>query len=682
MTRLVLAIAVAALLVFGLLFWRSSGSDVQPQRGPGTPTPAVPPPAAASVDVASSARGPAEPERVPVGALPTATAREVMASFPQGLRGVVVDARQNPLPGVAVYLLESATNAPLSLPLLLQQGLLMGPVAETRSGPDGAFAIGLQLASDKNFDLRFLSPAHADSSITDLRVLADEWHDVGTVTLAPGLTLHGRVTVEGTATPVPQALVRVVAASAFEDAMLQALPGREQGLAALAEPDGRYTIHNVPATGVVQMSAVAHGFARVVRKDIDLSKAADTEIDFGLPPGLALVGRVVDPAGKPVARAQIEAWPTTAALPACTAVTQTDGAFAVLGLREGKHLVKVRARGFQDVDLRDIVAGRDDVRVTLRPRARLLVRAFTPNGRIVRDYRVGVRRYFAATANTREQVARVVELPDQRARIAPAADAAEIANVPPGTFVVQVTADGLAKSQSMPVTIDETMDAVTVDVALTAGAALVGIVVDEAGQPLAGALVQTQVDGALPDNELWRILRPNAPDQITEARATTGTDGRFALEHLAFGDYQLEITHPDACRAFVTGQKLAQVERRELGSVRLATGTVVFGRATRGGAVHPQIHLVLATAVDPKGPPPDAGSAILVKTVTDSTGAFRFPRRVPPGTYELRAAALDAGNADAQALARMLQLQKNVQPLVIAPGQRQLEHHIDLPPQH
>lgn len=684
MKRVAIGVLLVAGLGVGFAYWRNGTVEVEPQAPAAAPIAAKPPAAAAAGTAVETAAPPTAPEnpRERVGGPQVTPPAETMATFAQGLRGVLVDGRQNPLAGVDVYLLESATNSPLELPVLLQRGLLMGPIAETRSAADGSFAIGLQLASEKSFDLRFASPAHADTCISDLHVLAGEWHDVGTVTMAPGLALKGRVTVEGTTTPVPRALVRIVAASAFEDAMQQVLPGREQGLAAYTEADGSYAIRNAPATGVVQMSAVAPGFARVVKKDIDLAAAATTAIDFGLPPGLVLEGSVVDTAGQPIARAQLEVWSKVSSTPACRGQTRADGSFQVLGLRDGKHLVKVRARGYQDLDLPEVAAGGEDLRITLRPRAHVLVRAIAPDGRGIPDFRAGLRRLFAGKDGGRDQIGRVADVPDQRARLAPGVEALEMLHVPPGSFVVQVTADGFAKSRSVAFTVDEATALLRIDVPLTAGAELRGVVVGEDGQPLAGATVRTQADGAVPDNPLWRMLRQNAPDDFTEAAATTGADGGFALTHLAFADYQLEITHADACRAFVGGLALRQVERRDLGTVRLATGALVFGRATVGGSVRGQVRLVLATAVDAGPPPPNPVDTVLLETVTDSTGAFRFPRRVPAGSYELRAAALDAGNADAQALQRILQLQQNAQRLVVAPGQRQLEHHLDLPPQH
>ena len=48
------------------------------------------------------------------------------------------------------------------MPLLRRQGIPVGQVAETRSLADGAFELGLHLATEKLYEIRLLSPQHAD----------------------------------------------------------------------------------------------------------------------------------------------------------------------------------------------------------------------------------------------------------------------------------------------------------------------------------------------------------------------------------------------------------------------------------------------------------------------------------------------------------------------------------------
>ncbi|MDO8349500.1 MAG: hypothetical protein Q7T30_04665, partial [Planctomycetota bacterium] len=65
---------------------------------------------------------------------------------------------------------------------------------------------------------------------------------------------------------------------------------------------------------------------------------------------------------------------------------------------QGTYRLRVLARGFQDVELVDQQAGRDDLRITLRRRATLALRVLAGDQaggqRIVRSYQLSVRRHF------------------------------------------------------------------------------------------------------------------------------------------------------------------------------------------------------------------------------------------------------------------------------------------------
>ncbi|MCA8976178.1 MAG: hypothetical protein KDC98_15765, partial [Planctomycetes bacterium] len=160
----VIAVAATVLGIAILFFGSNAGSTPEPQ--PSEVAPPGPEPAAASESISApetastEATSPA-PIRVPTQPAASLSLTERMAAYPQGISGRVMDERGHPLAGAEVYLLESARNDALALPVLQQQGLLMGPVAETRSANDGTFALGLQLATDKLYEVRLTSKHHA-----------------------------------------------------------------------------------------------------------------------------------------------------------------------------------------------------------------------------------------------------------------------------------------------------------------------------------------------------------------------------------------------------------------------------------------------------------------------------------------------------------------------------------------
>lgn len=626
-------------------------------------------------------------ERVPGGsdAMPDRTAAQDQL-FAQGLRGLVLDPTSQPVPGATVYLVESASNDPLLLPLMHQQQHFLAPVAGATTAADGSFSLGLEVVQDKTYEVYVASARFATARLTGLRLLPGEWHDLGAVTMVPGATLRGRVTVAGRPDiPVPQALVTVESGSAFADAALRALPGQAGILAAQVDAAGNYELPHAPQSGRVLVSAVAPGFARVVRRDIELNARGPIEVDFQLPPGESLAGDVVDERAAPVAGARIEAWAKRPGEAPLIAFSDDAGRFVLHGLVQGEHRVRVLAAGYQNWQ-REPVAPGAPLHVVLAPRAHVLVRVTTPGGTVLRRYRLALRRWFPPPPGPngepgspwQAQIGAVAEVPELHVRLGGDEDQVALDGVPPGTFVCQVEADGYAKTQSAPFEIAADAGAAavpTIEIAVTAGATLRGQIVDARGAPLAGAVVTTQVDGATTDNPLFRLLQGVVPNQITSATATTAADGSFAFAQLALADYQLVIEHADACRTVVPGIELRAATERRLAPIALPDGALVTGIATAGGRIAGQMKVVLTTPATARGAHP-----LRLETVTDAGGRFRMPRRVPPGDYELRAAVVGDPDPDAQVFQQLLQLQRTAFACPVLPGQDVVTRDIDVPP--
>jgi hypothetical protein len=680
-SRTAITLLSGLLLLAATAYWLGAGDatpadrhpPAAPQPGPAPESPAGvgSNPAAVGGSAASPAAGPFNQRELAGPAAAPATA------LAQGLRGRVVDWQHRPLGGIEVFLLESLRNDPMSIPALLQQGVGTGPVATTKSATDGTFAIGLPVPTDRLFELRCLSAAHADVQLGDLRILADTWHDVGELILEPGTTIRGRVTIAGSTTPVPGATVTLTTGSVFEDVASHGLPGRERGLAAGVDVLGNYELRHVPRHGRCQLTAVAPGFARVVRTDLDLRGEAPVVADFVLPPGLLLRGTVVDAEGQAIQDARLEAWPIGHSAAPVTARSRRDGSFDLIGLWASDYRIKVLARGFQDLELPTVPAGRDDLRCELHPRAVLAVQVFTPEREPVLRYELGVRRWFAHDSDPLQgQVGLVAELPEQRVRLAPLSPLATVPGVPPGRFVLEIDAPGFAKTLSAPFDIQPATRELALEVVLDRGTTLRGVVQDEQGTPLAGAVVQVEPDGAAPDNPVWRMLAQAVPDRRTKTKATTDTGGWFTLPNLARGLYQLRVDHPDACQEVFAGLRLDSDGDRTLPALRLVIGAEVSGRATAGGKVASQLQVIATTRVE--------GTAAAVRpqrleTVTDATGAFRLPRRLPPGSYELQAAAVGQASPEAQVFEMLRQLQRSATIFTIAPLQRFAAVDIDIP---
>lgn len=675
-------LAVAAVAIAAVLWLRPA-----PVAAPSEPSRSEP----AATGAAAAAEPAAAPVVAPVVATselalpperqPPVAGRELAAAAaaPQGLRGRVVASDGRALGGLPVYLVDSAMNEPLALTLLHRQGDAFRPLVSATSAADGTFALGLLVAQDRAYEVYVTSPAHATARIGGLAITTGRWHDLGDVTMAPGATVRGRATVAGRPDiPVAGAVITITIGTVFADAALRALPDAGQGLVATTAADGSYELAHVPGQGVVQASAVAKGFARQLKTNLELKVDAPIEVDFALLPGQAIHGKVVDADGSPVAQARVEAWPTEASGEPLAGVSSADGTFEVLGLGQGKHAVKAARRGYHTATVAGVDSGRAGVTLTLRPLARVRARVVAADNAPIRRFRVGLRRVFVAQGG---QIAAVADVPDRSVALTGGDDAVDIDGVPFGEFCLQVEADGFAKTLSAPFANPEdgpdqprSFDVV---VTMGQGATVRGRIVAEDGAPLAGATVQTAAAGIPIDSPFYRMLAGATPDRITATTVRSDADGWFALVRLAPGDYQLLVDHPDACRTTMPDLRL-EAGARNLPPLTLPTGARVAGRATVGGKPAPQMKVVLST------PPAQqaAAGALRIEAVTDPDGAFTLPRRVPPGAYELRAARAGSGAPEAHVLHAILELQRTAVAVAIAPGQREIRADIDLPSDH
>ncbi|MCA8965387.1 MAG: carboxypeptidase regulatory-like domain-containing protein, partial [Planctomycetes bacterium] len=525
------------------------------------------------------------------------------------------------------------------------------------------------------------APGRADTRVTGVRLQQGQWHDLGRVVMPRGAVVRGRVTVEGSELPAPQASVTLVAGTVFDDTVLRALPGRENGLVVNADANGFYEFANAPMRGAVQLTAVAPGFAAVLQQNVQLQADKPVEVNFGLRPGHSLGGTLTDADGAPIAGARLEAWPMTAAGQALLGQSHADGTFVVHGLAAGKHRLRVFARGFQNLELEDLTPTRMDLRLVMQPRARLQVTVRGDDGQPLHSYQLAVRRYFpnkdpGAPEVSRGDLGLLADVPEQRVRLDRMTDRAEVLGIPPGDYVCQVRAEGYAKTLSAPFRIEPMMRSATVEVTMTTGATLRGLVLDEAGLPLAGASVSTQAQGATPDNPLWRMLAGAAPEKVTARTAKTAANGTFELPLLALGSYDLVVEHPEACRTLVRNLDLHQPGLRNVPPVRLAAGAIVEGLATLGGKIQGQIRVILTSPAEDSGP---TTGPVRLEASTDENGHYTMPRRVPPGNYELRAFAVVSADPASQPILQLMQMQRSATPLVVPPGRRAVVCDLDLP---
>jgi hypothetical protein len=159
-----------------------------------------------------------------------------------------------------------------------------------------------------------------------------------------------------------------------------------------------------------------------------------------------------------------------------------------------------------------------------------------------------------------------------------------------------------------------------VTLTLDPASALSGIVVDSAGRPVAGALVQPlPAPRRSPSGQIYVSTRP---------------DGRFRLTGLIpQGTYRLEVTGPGIVRASVTARTVAPGKPSPEIRIVLPEGRTVFGRIedeTGHPVAEAPVLMSLQVATWPDGILEPA------KAVSDAAGRFEI-RSLSPGSYSLHA---------------------------------------------
>jgi hypothetical protein len=284
-------------------------------------------------------------------------------------------------------------------------------------------------------------------------------------------------------------------------------------------------------------------------------------------------------------------------------------------LPPGLYRVAFESTEFESVVLPSVTAPANNLDVTIKVRGMLhlsgtVVRA--DNQKPLREFRVLVTKLRSLSGPNYLQEKTWHEFQDAEGKFA-------VDVVGPGIYVAAVEAKGLGTRQSDPVKIDGSSSP-PVRIELGGGQRLSGMVVDEQGRPVDGAVVVP-------------ILGPRRALKVTLARASeVGAEesvrGKFTLPPLAAGQESLKVTHSDYA------PKLVGIETVEKGSEAKPLKIVLEEGGTLRGNVYgergqPQagvtLHLQDGGAF---GSGDDEQANRLATVVTDANG-FYEARHLP-----------------------------------------------------
>ena len=189
-------------------------------------------------------------------------------------------------------------------------------------------------------------------------------------------------------------------------------------------------------------------------------------------------------------------------------------------------------------------------------------------------------------------------------------------------------------------------EAAEITVRLTRGAALVGVVTDQDGRPLADAMVRTEVHPSMQEPLAFGAY-PVVLNTRVSARADR--EGRYRLEGIAHGEYRVHAGYEDRCElrrdVSVTEDKAIALDAFSIPRGCVVEGTATLDGVAVGGiriSLRPDDARVVVAGVEQAGAGMDAEQRLVWRdtgAVTDPTGAYRFGTNVPPGKWVMHAYA-------------------------------------------
>jgi RNA polymerase sigma-70 factor (ECF subfamily) len=456
---------------------------------------------------------------------------DLVLDAPQSIHGIVLDPAERPLAGARVWIVETVPGGVLTF----EGGLLLDPppLAEVRTDAGGRFSLtGLPGGV---FTLHASSRDHAPVSLTSVSTDLEPVE----IRLEEGATLSGRVLDGGRNVPVAGAEVTLGRGYIGDpEKRTHSGPGGEFTVPGIAIDSRKVRIR---VTHPEYVGTTAEGEVLV---DIhDLAQPVEVRL---FPPD-RIEGWIRDPAGNPVASARVRCKVPSLGRSFGRALSGPDGSFAVdmpgslryhalemiashpvLGAGRTGPIQGAIARSWPHIEI--VLAG-----------------SSTLGGKIVDDSGRPV-------ANAVVRAARMTWRDDRRAFdydvVRPSysgpSGAYAIAGLEPGAYRVAVHSQG--HLQEVIEGVEVGAKPRVLDVTLEAGRAVEGIVVDDAGQPVAEAEVfALEVDpndrkdpgepGAKPRNlRLYRERRERMGGFVS---ASTDAAGRYRLTSLPKEDVTL-----------------------------------------------------------------------------------------------------------------------------------------------
>ncbi len=290
--------------------------------------------------------------------------------------GRVLNEREMPIGGAEVSLLPTLTGSAMEQDFEVRESYRAATDAEgwftLRDLPAGTYYLAARAAG------------FPELLVPGVEVVAgDEPNDLGTLILAPGVLLSGRVRGAGGG-PVAGAQLSVRDADGEQIVVQRA--GSAWFASTASRQNGSFHFGGLPRDSRLVLLVVADGF--LTRELAVTTGTDDQRLEVELARGARVAGTVLDPRGRPASGAAVSLQAAGAQRGLSTATSRTaltgeDGRFEAVGLRPGEYRIMAR-RGVEEsepVRRRLESEGLADLYLELRSKASLTVSVRDPRGR-------------------------------------------------------------------------------------------------------------------------------------------------------------------------------------------------------------------------------------------------------------------------------------------------------------
>ena len=444
------------------------------------------------------------PVRAEVTPLAAGETRWVRLALGRGglvLSGRVREAGGGPVVGARVTAALTERDGDLAVP---------APAFGTSSGADGLFSLALLPG-------RYVLRAEAGGYATTSELAIVGANIQRDLQLEPAGSLAGRVVGRPGGEPVPAASVQA-----------RSIEGWSLGRSRAVESDGegRFRLDGLTPGDFVVEARAAGRAGRSAPVRVTPGPSAP-ELVVELADGLALDGRVVDAAGRPVAGAQLTAWSRDGGPPA-EATSAAGGRFRIEGLLPGRY--ELRAMGPQATRTRAAMklVNRDLTGLELRLEGQVIVmgQVIDPSGGTVAGARVMAGTEPATLGWAGRSAPATITAADGRFRFQ---------GLDAGRVTLRVEKEEVGSA----VWVEHRIPAGAVrelTLRLQAGATLTGLVRFEDGSPAPGAVVYVEYP-----SQRRRFFDGHGREHVA-SRAVTGPDAAYTLAGLDPGDVRVSAS--------------------------------------------------------------------------------------------------------------------------------------------